>query len=41
MVFPHKKAIAYAIFIKDSKETSETNYSIIAEIGKIIADYKK
>lgn len=41
MVFPNKKAVAYAIFIKDSKETSDTNYNIIAEIGKIIAENKK
>ena len=41
MIFPNKKAVAYAIFIKDSKETSDTNYNLIAEIGKIIADYKK
>lgn len=41
MVLPHKKAVAYAIFLKDSKETSDTNYSIIAEIGKVIADSKK
>lgn len=41
MIFPNKKAVAYAIFIKDSKETSDTNYSIIAEIGKIIAENKK
>ena len=41
MVFPNKKAVAYAIFIKDSKETSDTNYNIIAEIGKVIADSKK
>ena len=41
MIFPNKKAVAYAIFIKDSKETSDTNYNIIAEIGKIIAENKK
>ena len=41
MVLPHKKAVAYAIFLKDSKETSDVNYSIIAEIGKVIADCKK
>lgn len=41
MTFPNKKAVAYAIFIKDSKETSDTNYNIIAEIGKVIADCKK
>ncbi len=41
MIFPNKKAVAYAIFIKDSKETSDANYNIIAEIGKIIAENKK
>jgi len=41
MTFPNKHAIAYAIFIMNSKETPETNYDIIADIGKVLAENYK
>ena len=37
--FPNKHTILYAIFIMDSKEKSETDYEIIANIGKILYAY--
>ncbi len=36
MVLPDGRHIAFAIFITDSNETAETNYSIIAEIANLV-----
>lgn len=39
MLSPNGRKVAYAIFITDSYESKDVNYEVIAQIGKLIANF--
>lgn len=39
MLSPNGRKVAYAIFVTDSYEPQDTNYEVIAQIGKLISDF--